>query len=73
VLEDREVDGDPEPLPETLLVADRPVRAAPDEIAQALGRLHQRDGHDAGRISDLQGAVDVEAHECHHRSSPDHV
>src|SRR6266403_650575 len=53
VLEYREVDGDPQPRPQTLLMTDRPVRAATDEIAQALGPLHERDGHDTRRVADL--------------------
>src|SRR5215831_11894092 len=63
VLEHREVGGDAEPLPDLLLVANRPVRAGADEIAEPLGRAHEGDADDPGRLADLQGAVDVEADE----------
>src|SRR5262249_6738349 len=35
-------------------------------IAEPLGGPHQRDGHDARRLADLQRPVDVEAHQRHH-------
>src|SRR5262249_34598774 len=65
VLEHREVDHDAQPLPQVLLKADWPIGAAPDDIAQALGLAHQRDGHDTGRLADLERSIDVEADQRH--------
>ena len=63
MLEDHEVRRDAQSLPQRPLVGERPIRAAADEIAEALGRVNERDRDDARRLADLQGAVDVEADE----------
>src|SRR5436309_12597610 len=59
------MDGDVESLPEVLLVADRPISAASDEIAEALRRSDQRDGHDARGLAHLERPIDVEADQRH--------
>src|SRR5690242_17612868 len=70
VLEHREVDGDAEGAPQRLLVGDRPIRAAADEVAELLRRFDERNRDHAGRLAALERAVDVEADERTAHGSP---
>ena len=63
VFQHGEVDADVMLGPELLLVLDRTVRTAPDEVSQGLRVAHHVHGDDAGGIAYFQRPIDVKANE----------
>src|SRR5262249_614811 len=63
VFQHGEVDADVMLGPELLLVPDRTVRTAPDEVSQGLRIAHHVHGDDTGGITHFQRPIDVKANE----------
>src|SRR5262249_20159721 len=52
-------------VPQLLLVAARAIGRRTDHVPQRSGPVHHREGDRAGRVTDFERAVDVEADEDH--------
>jgi hypothetical protein len=63
VFQHGEVNADVILGPDLLLVPDRTVRTAPDEVSQGLRVAHHVHGNDTGGITHFQRSVDVKANE----------
>src|SRR4030095_2548482 len=63
VFQHGEVNADVMLGPELLLVPDRAVRTAPDEVAQGLGVAYHVHGDDTGGITYFQRSINIKANE----------
>ena len=70
VFQHGERDGDTVRFPHALLVADRPVGAASDDVSELERFAHACHGDVAGRVAGFERAVDVEADELGQKVIP---